>query len=40
MELEEAPESYKDIEQVIEACHNSGISKRVVRLVHMEVIKG
>jgi tRNA-splicing ligase RtcB len=38
--VEEAPQSYKDIEQVIEACHNSGISKKVVRLVPVGVIKG
>lgn len=38
--LEEAPDAYKDIEQVIEACHNSGISKKVAKLVPECVIKG
>lgn len=38
--LEEAPESYKDIEQVVEACHIAGISRKVARLVPLGVIKG
>lgn len=38
--LEEAPESYKDVEQVVDACHVAGISKKVVRLVPLGVIKG
>ena len=37
---EEAPETYKDIEQVIEACDTVGVSKRVARLVPIGVIKG
>lgn len=38
--LEESPDSYKDIEEVVEACHNSGISTKVAKLVPLGVIKG
>ncbi|OHT12579.1 hypothetical protein TRFO_03585 [Tritrichomonas foetus] len=38
--VEEAPESYKDIEQVIEACDIVGVSKKVARLIPIGVIKG
>lgn len=37
---EEAPEAYKDIDEVINVVHNSGISKKVARLVPLAVIKG
>lgn len=37
---EEAPEAYKNIENVIEACDRVGLSKKVVRLVPIGVIKG
>ena len=37
---EEAPESYKNIEDVIEACNRVGLSKKVARLVPIGVIKG
>ena len=37
---EEAPETYKDIEEVIHACDTVGVSKRVARLVPIGVIKG
>ena len=37
---EEAPESYKNIEDVIEACDRVGLSKKVARLVPIGVIKG
>jgi tRNA-splicing ligase RtcB (3'-phosphate/5'-hydroxy nucleic acid ligase) len=37
---EEAPEAYKDVNQVIEICHNAGISKKVVKLRPIGVIKG
>ncbi|KAL0055065.1 hypothetical protein WJX82_006488 [Trebouxia sp. C0006] len=37
---EEAPESYKDVSQVVETCHNAGISKLVVKLRPIAVIKG
>lgn len=38
--LEEAPETYKDIEKVVTACASAGISKRVARLVPICVVKG
>jgi tRNA-splicing ligase RtcB len=38
--LEEAPETYKDIEQVVTACASAGISKRVARCVPICVVKG
>jgi tRNA-splicing ligase RtcB (3'-phosphate/5'-hydroxy nucleic acid ligase) len=37
---EEMPEAYKDINQVVEAVHGAGISKKVARLRPMAVIKG
>jgi len=37
---EEAPESYKDIDEVIEVVHSLGISKKVVKLKPLTVIKG
>lgn len=37
---EEAPQAYKDIEEVIDVVHNAGISKKVARLVPLAVIKG
>ncbi len=37
---EEAPQAYKDIEEVINVVHNAGISKKVARLVPLAVIKG
>ncbi|KAH0795253.1 RtcB family protein [Histomonas meleagridis] len=37
---EEAPETYKDIEQVVEACEAVGLSSRVAKLVPIGVIKG
>ncbi|KAK2194447.1 bifunctional tRNA-splicing ligase RtcB-like superfamily/RNA-splicing ligase [Babesia duncani] len=37
---EEAPESYKDVSQVVETCHESGISSKCVRLRPIAVIKG
>jgi len=37
---EEAPQAYKDIEEVVKVVHNAGISKKVVRLVPLAVIKG
>lgn len=38
--IEEAPETYKDVEQVIEACEAVGASKKVARLLPIGVIKG
>lgn len=37
---EEAPESYKDVCEVIETCQDAGISQKVVRLRPIAVIKG
>jgi tRNA-splicing ligase RtcB len=38
--MEEAPESYKDVIQVVETCHQAGISKKTVKLRPIAVIKG
>jgi tRNA-splicing ligase RtcB len=38
--LEEIPEAYKDVDEVIEVVHNAGIAKKVARLRPMGVIKG
>ena len=37
---EEAPGAYKDIRQVVGVTHGAGISKKVVRLVPLGVVKG
>ncbi len=37
---EEAPEAYKDVEQVVDVVHRAGISRRVARLRPLGVIKG
>lgn len=37
---EEAPQTYKDIEQVVEACDAVGLSSKVARLVPLGVVKG
>lgn len=37
---EEAPESYKDVTQVVNTCHAAGISKKCVKLKPISVIKG
>ncbi len=38
--LEEVPEAYKDVDEVIEVVHNGGLAKKVARLRPMGVIKG
>jgi tRNA-splicing ligase RtcB len=38
--MEEAPESYKDVTQVVQTCHDAGISKKCVKLRPIAVIKG
>ena len=38
--MEEAPESYKDVIQVIETCDQAEISKKTFRLKPIAVIKG
>ena len=37
---EEQPQAYKDVSQVAEAVHNSGLSRKVARLRPIGVIKG
>ena len=37
---EEASQAYKDVTEVIEVCHQAGISKKVVRATPLGVIKG
>jgi tRNA-splicing ligase RtcB len=37
---EEAPFAYKDVAQVVEVCHEAGISRKVARLRPFAVIKG
>ena len=37
---EEAPESYKDVEDVVSTCERAGISKKIVKLIPFCVIKG
>jgi tRNA-splicing ligase RtcB len=38
--MEEAPESYKDVIQVVDTCHQAGISAKTVKLRPIAVIKG
>lgn len=38
--LEEAPEAYKNIDEIVEVVDSAGIAKRVARLVPLAVIKG
>jgi tRNA-splicing ligase RtcB len=37
---EEAPEAYKDIDEVVQACEGAGLSRRVARLRPLGVLKG
>jgi len=37
---EEAPESYKDVSNVVDTCHDAGISRKVVKLRPIAVVKG
>lgn len=37
---EEAPEAYKDVNEVVEICDRVGLSKKVARLVPLAVVKG
>lgn len=37
---EEAPESYKDVIDVVDTCQNAGISRKVVKLRPIAVVKG
>ena len=38
--VEEAPEAYKDVREVVDVVHNSGLAKKVVRLRPLCVVKG
>lgn len=38
--MEEAPESYKDVTEVVNTCHDAGISKKAIKLRPIAVIKG
>eukprot|EP00455_Lapot_gusevi_P042148 TRINITY_DN4964_c0_g2_i5.p1 TRINITY_DN4964_c0_g2~~TRINITY_DN4964_c0_g2_i5.p1 ORF type:complete len:374 (+),score=82.55 TRINITY_DN4964_c0_g2_i5:125-1123(+) len=38
--MEEAPESYKDVTEVVDTCHEAGISAKCVKLRPIAVIKG
>ena len=38
--MEEAPESYKDVTEVVNTCHEAGISKKAVKLRPIAVVKG
>lgn len=38
--MEEAPESYKDVTQVVQTCHDAGISRKCVKLRPVAVVKG
>jgi len=38
--MEEAPESYKDVEEVVNTCHAAGISKKSFKLRPVAVVKG
>lgn len=38
--MEEAPESYKDVTQVVDTCHGAGISKKCIKLRPIAVVKG
>ena len=37
---EEAPEAYKDVDEVVETVHQAGIATKVARLRPVAVIKG
>lgn len=38
--LEEAPDAYKDVAEVVEVCHRAGISRKVAQIRPLAVIKG
>eukprot|EP00397_Hematodinium_sp_SG-2012_P035158 GEMP01037790.1.p1 GENE.GEMP01037790.1~~GEMP01037790.1.p1 ORF type:complete len:508 (+),score=118.94 GEMP01037790.1:101-1624(+) len=38
--MEEAPESYKDVTEVVNTCHDAGISKKTIKLRPIAVVKG
>ena len=38
--MEEAPDSYKNVTDVVDTCHAAGISKKCIKLRPIGVIKG
>lgn len=38
--MEEAPDSYKNVTDVVDTCHAAGISKKCIKLKPIAVIKG
>jgi tRNA-splicing ligase RtcB len=38
--LEEVPEAYKDVDEVVDVVHGAGLARKVARLAPMGVIKG
>jgi tRNA-splicing ligase RtcB len=38
--VEEAPQAYKDVSEVVEVCEGAGLSRRVARLRPVAVLKG
>lgn len=38
--MEEAPESYKNVTDVVDTCHAAGLSKKCIKLRPIAVIKG
>lgn len=38
--MEEAPESYKNVTDVVNTCHEAGISRKAIKLRPIAVIKG
>lgn len=38
--IEEAPEAYKDVREVVDVVHNSGLAKKVARMKPLGVVKG
>jgi tRNA-splicing ligase RtcB len=37
---EEVPDAYKDVDAVVDVCHNAGIARKVVRMRPLGVVKG
>lgn len=38
--MEEAPQSYKNVTDVVNTCHDAGISQKAIKLRPIAVIKG
>jgi tRNA-splicing ligase RtcB len=38
--VEEAPEAYKDVREVVDVVHNSGLARKVARMRPLCVVKG